>query len=561
MEQNIINKINEWSKFAVEDLDLLNEYQTIKDDEEKLYDAFYKELSFGTAGLRGVLGFGTNRMNIYVVRKATLGVANYLLEEYKGKKINVAISYDSRIKSDVFAKEAAKVLASKGIHVYLYKQLMPVPLLSFATRELKCDAGIMVTASHNPSKYNGYKVYGSDGCQITEIAADRILSEIGKINPFEVKTETFENLLVNKLIEYISDDILDKFINIVRSQSVLRNAKVNKDVKIVYSPLNGAGLVPVTKILKESGYSNITVVEEQRNPDGHFPTCPFPNPEVREAMELGISYAKKVDADLLIATDPDCDRVGIAVKNGNDFTLLSGNQVGVLMLNFICELRTLNKTMPPKPFAVATIVSTDMVEAIAKHYGVKMYRCLTGFKYIGSIIAAHEPAHEESNYIFGFEESYGYLTHTYARDKDAVNGAFMIAEMFAYYKTQGLSLIEKLNSLCKEFGFYLNKTDNFVFEGAAGFSKMKDIMASFRAGLSSIGGMKIAETLDYAKGINGLPKSDVLKYVLENGSTVVVRPSGTEPKLKMYSSIKAKDEQETYRIYDKIFKDLSKKFN
>ncbi len=561
MEQNIINKINEWSKFAVEDLDLLNEYQSIKDDEEKLYDAFYKELSFGTAGLRGVLGFGTNRMNIYVIRKATLGVANYLLEEYKSKKINVAISYDSRIKSDIFAKEAAKVLASKGIHVYLYKQLMPVPLLSFATRELKCDAGIMVTASHNPSKYNGYKVYGSDGCQITEIAADRILSEIGKINPFEVKTETFENLLSNKLIEYISDDILDKFINIVRNESVLGNAKVNKDVKIVYSPLNGAGLVPVTKILKESGYSNITVVEEQRNPDGHFPTCPFPNPEVREAMELGISYAKKVDADLLIATDPDCDRVGIAVKNGNDFTLLSGNQVGVLMLNFICELRTLNKTMPPKPFAVATIVSTDMVEEIAKHYGVKMYRCLTGFKYIGSIIAAHEPAHEEKNYIMGFEESYGYLTHTYARDKDAVNGAFMIAEMFAYYKTQGLSLIDKLNSLYKEFGFYLNKTDNFVFEGAAGFSKMKDIMASFRAGLSSIGGMKIAETLDYAKGINGLPKSDVLKYVLENGSTVVVRPSGTEPKLKMYSSIKAKDEQEAYQIYDKIYKDLGKKFN
>ena len=561
MEQNIINKINEWTKFAVEDLDLVNEYQLIKDDEEKLYDAFYKELSFGTAGLRGVLGFGTNRMNIYVIRKATEGVAHYLLEEFKGKKINVAISYDSRIKSDIFAKEAAKVLASKGIHVYLYKQLMPVPLLSFATRELKCDAGIMVTASHNPSKYNGYKVYGSDGCQITEIAADKILSQISKINPFEVKTETFEKLLNNNLIEYISDDILDKFINIVRSESVLGNAKVNKDVKIVYSPLNGAGLVPVTKILKESGYSNITVVEEQRNPDGHFPTCPFPNPEVREAMELGISCAKKVDADLLIATDPDCDRVGIAVKNGNDFTLLSGNQVGVLMLNYICELRTLNKTMPPKPFAVATIVSTDMVEVIAKHYGVKMYRCLTGFKYIGSIIAAHEPAHEENNYIFGFEESYGYLTHTYARDKDAVNGAFMIAEMFAYYKTQGLSLIDKLNSLYTEFGYFLNKTDNFVFEGAAGFSKMKAIMASFREGLPNIGGMKISETLDYSKGINGLPKSDVLKYVLENGTTVVVRPSGTEPKLKMYSSIKAKDEEEARQIYDKIFKDLGKKFN
>ena len=560
MEQNIISKINEWSKFAVEDLDLVNEYQSIKNDEEKLYDAFYKELSFGTAGLRGVLGFGTNRMNIYVIRKATQGVANYLLKEFKGKKLNVAISYDSRIKSDIFAREAASVLATNGIHVYLYKQLMPVPLLSFATRELKCDAGIMVTASHNPSKYNGYKVYGSDGCQITEVAAEKILNEINSINPFEVKLESFEKLLHNNLIEFISNDILDKFINIVRNQSVLGEAKVNKDVKIVYSPLNGAGLVPVTKILKESGYSNITVVEEQRNPDGHFPTCPFPNPEVREAMELGISYAKKVNADLLIATDPDCDRVGIAVKNGNDFTLLSGNQVGVLMFNYICELRTLNKTMPPKPFAVATIVSTDMVELIAKHYGVKMYRCLTGFKYIGSIIASHESSHEENNYIFGFEESYGYLTHTYARDKDAVNGAFMIAEMFAYYKTQGLSLIDKLNSLYKEFGFFLNKTDNFVFEGAAGFSKMKDIMASFRQGLPNIGGYKIEEELDYSKGINGLPKSDVLKYVLENGSTVVVRPSGTEPKLKMYCSIKATDEAESLQIYKKIFADLGKKF-
>ena len=560
MEQEILNKIKEWSLLAKEDIDLVKEYELIKNDEEKLFDAFYKELSFGTAGLRGVLGFGTNRMNIYIIRKATLGVANYLLEEFKGKQINVAISYDSRIKSDVFAREAAKVLGSKGIHVHLYKQLMPVPLLSFATRELKCDAGIMVTASHNPSKYNGYKVYGSDGCQITEVAADKILKEIAKIDPFEVKTKEFDELLKSKVIEFISDSVLDKFIGIVRSQSVLGKAKVNKDVKIVYSPLNGAGLVPVTKILKESGYSNITVVEEQRLPDGHFPTCPFPNPEVREAMELGISYAKKVDADLLIATDPDCDRVGIAVKNGHDFTLLSGNQVGVLMLNYICELRTLNRAMPPKPFAVATIVSTDMVELIAKHYGVKMYRCLTGFKYIGSIIAAHEPAHDENNYIFGFEESYGYLTHTFARDKDAVNGAFMIAEMFAYYKTQGISLIEKLNSLYKEFGYFLNKTDNFVFEGASGFNKMKEIMASFRKGLSSVGGYKIVEELDYSKGINGLPKSDVLKYVLENGSTVVVRPSGTEPKLKMYCSIKAKDEAESLLIYNKISEDLSRKF-
>ena len=560
MEQRILDKINEWSKFAVEDLDLVNEYQSIKNDEEKLLNAFFKELSFGTGGLRGELGFGTNRMNIYNIRKATQGVVNYLLEEYKGKEIKVAISYDSRIKSDVFAREAARVLASSGIHVYIYKQLMPVPLLSFATRELKCDAGIMVTASHNPSKYNGYKVYGSDGCQITEIAAGKILAEINKINPFEVKAKEFDELLKSKVIEYIPDEILDKFIDIVKSNSVLGKEEVNKDVKIVYTPLNGAGLVPVTKILKESGYSNVTVVEEQRNPDGHFPTCPFPNPEVREAMELGISYAKNNDADLLIATDPDCDRVGIAVKNGADFTLLSGNQVGVLMFNFICELRAINKTMPPKPFACTTIVSTEMVDPIAKHFGVTMFRVLTGFKYIGEIIAKHEPMHEENNYIFGFEESYGYLTHTRARDKDAVNGAFMIAEMFAYYKTRGISLLEKLDELYRKYGFYLNKLDNFVFEGAAGFAKMQVIMASFRSNIKDIGGYKIKEVLDYSKGINGLPKSDVLKYILENGSTVVVRPSGTEPKLKMYSSIKASDENSANAIYWKIAGDMKEKF-
>ena len=560
MEQRILDKINEWSKFAVEDLDLVNEYQSIKNDEEKLLNAFFKELSFGTGGLRGELGFGTNRMNIYNIRRATQGVVNYLLNEFKGKQINVAISYDSRIKSDVFACEGARVLASAGIHVYIYKQLMPVPLLSFATRELKCDAGIMVTASHNPSKYNGYKVYGSDGCQITEIAAGKILAEINKINPFEVKAKSFDELLNSKVIEYIPDEILDKFINIVKANSVLGKEKVNKDVKIVYTPLNGAGLVPVTKILKESGFTNITVVEEQRKPDGHFPTCPFPNPEVREAMELGISYAKKNNADLLVATDPDCDRVGIAVKNGDDFTLLSGNQVGVLMFNYICELRNLNKTMPPKPFACTTIVSTEMVDPIAKHYGVEMFRVLTGFKYIGEIIAKHEPAHEENNYIFGFEESYGYLTHTYARDKDAVNGAFMIAEMFAYYKTRGVSFLEKLDELYKKFGFYLNKLDNFVFEGAAGFAKMQELMASFRSNIKDIGGYKIKEVLDYSKGINGLPKSDVLKYILENDCTVVIRPSGTEPKLKMYSSIKAPTELEANAIYNQIADDMKKKF-
>ena len=552
MEKKILDLINLWAEKAIEDEDLVKEYHSIKDDENKLLDAFFKELTFGTAGFRGILGFGTNRMNIYNIRKASQGVANYLNNEFKGKKISVAVSYDSRIKSDVFAKETAKVLATNGIHVWLYSELNPVPLLSFATRELGCDAGIMVTASHNPSKYNGYKVYGSDGCQITEIAADKILSEINKTDAFEVKTKDFNELLNLKVIEFIPESILNSFVDIIRKNSVLGNIKVDKDVKIVYTPLNGSGLIPVTKVLKESGFTNITLVEEQKNPDGNFPTCPFPNPEIREAMELGIRYAKKHDADLLIATDPDADRVGIAVKNGNDFTLLSGNQVGSLLLNYICELRILNKTMPKKPFAVTTIVSTDMVNAICKKYDVEMIRVLTGFKYIGEVIKKHEEKHEENNFIFGFEESYGYLTHTKVRDKDAVNGAFMIAEMFAYYKTKGISLIEKLDSLYKEFGYFLNALDNYVFEGVSGFNKMQQIMASLRVPFKKVASFDVECIKDYSKGIDSLPKADVLKFYLKGDSTVIVRPSGTEPKLKLYSSIKANNEQEAQEKYKEI---------
>lgn len=558
MEKEISLKINEWSLKAIDDKDLIDEFNIIKNDEEKLFDAFYKELSFGTGGLRGVLGFGTNRMNIYVIRKATQGLANYLKKEYSSlSEIKVAIGFDSRIKSDLFAKEAARVLAANNINVCIYKNLLPVPTVSFATRELKCQAGIMVTASHNPSKYNGYKVYGSDGCQITSIAADKIIGEINEINPFEVKLSNFEN---NEFISYIADDILTKFIDRVKKESVLGNQNVDKNVKIVYSPLNGTGLIPVTRILKESGFNNITVVEEQRYPDGNFPTCPFPNPEIKEAMALGMEYAKKVDADLLLATDPDCDRVGIAVKDGDGYKLLTGNQTGVLLLNYLCELRLLNNNMPKEPVAVKTIVTTDMADKIAEHYNVKLYSVLTGFKYIGDVIKMLEDKGMENSYIFGFEESYGYLSGSYVRDKDGVNGAFLICEMFAYYKTRGISLIQKLNELYGKFGYYLNKLDNFVFEGASGFEKMNNIMASFRNKMPDIGGYKANKVIDYALGVDSLPKSDVVKFFLEDGSTITVRPSGTEPKLKLYCSIKAINEEMATDEYLKILSFLNKKF-
>lgn len=553
MNDVIKNRISLWSKFAIEDSDLVNEYENIKNDEAKLIDAFFKELTFGTGGLRGVLGFGSNRMNIYNIRKATQGLANYLNKEYSSKKeIKVAIGFDSRIKSDVFAKETARVFSLNGIKVMLFKQLLPVPVLSYATRELHCDAGIMITASHNPSKYNGYKVYNSEGCQITDVVAGKVYDEISKLNPFDIHPESFNYYFSNKIIEYIDDSLLTSFINRVKKESVLGNEFVNKDVKIIYSPLHGTGLVPVTRILRETGFSNVTVVEEQRLPDGNFTTCPYPNPEIKEAMELGMEYAKKNNADLLIATDPDCDRVGIAVKDKDEYRLLTGNQTGILLLNFICELRNKNSTMPKDATIVKTIVSTDMADLIASYYKVNCKSLLTGFKYIGEHIKKLENVGKESSYIFGFEESYGYLTGSYVRDKDGVNGVFMIAEMFAYYKTKGISLIEKLNSLYEQFGYYLNTLDNYAFEGSAGFEKMNSIMASFRTNIDKIGNLNVTKTNDYSKGIDDLPKSNVIKFFLEGNSTVTLRPSGTEPKLKLYCSIKANSEAEANNKYKEI---------
>ena len=552
-----MDEYKRWCLLAKEDADLVKELSSIKDDEAKIEDAFYRDLEFGTGGLRGVIGAGTNRMNIYVVRKASQGLANYVNKHFANNR-SIAISYDSRIKSTLFAKTAAEVFAENGLKVFIYKELMPTPCLSYAVRALKCSAGIMVTASHNPSKYNGYKVYGEDGCQITTKAAEEILNEINSLDIFNnVKHGDFDSLLKEGKIEYIDDEIYTRFINRVKEESVLGGELVNKDVKIVYSPLHGTGLKPVLRILKETGYNNVIVVKEQEEPDGNFTTCPYPNPEIQEAMELGMEYAKNNNADLLIATDPDCDRVGIAVK-GKDgrYVLVSGNQVGVLLLDFICNMRIKHNNMPSNPVAVKTIVTTDMAKAIAERYGVRLIEVLTGFKYIGEQILFLEQKGQERSYIFGFEESYGYLSGSYVRDKDAVDGVFLIVEMFAYYKTQGISLLDKLEELYEQYGHYSNYLKSYEFEGSSGFKKMQLIMDAFRYDVDSICGYKVDKKLDYNLGIDGLPKSNVIKMFLSNGISLVARPSGTEPKLKIYLSVKSNSSKENDDLSRKIFKEL-----
>lgn len=523
--------------------------------EKDIEDSFYKNLSFGTGGLRGTIGAGTNRMNVHTVGKASQGLADYLNKTCEAP--SVVVGYDSRIKSDVFAKTAADIFAANGIQVHLWPELLPVPTVSFATRYLKADAGVMITASHNPFKYNGYKVYGADGCQITTESAAAILAEIEKLDIFvDVKMGGDASK-----IAFIQPEVLTAFIEEVKGQSVLFGEKVDKNVAIVYSPLNGTGLVPVTRTLSERGYSNVTVVEEQRLPDGNFPTCPYPNPEIKEAMSLGIEYAKKYNADLFLATDPDCDRVGIAVKTAEgDYVLLSGNETGLLLLDYICSQRIKHGKMPVDPVMIKTIVTMDLGERIASNYGVRTIDVLTGFKFIGEQIGILEKAGKADSYIFGFEESYGYLSGSYVRDKDGVNAAYLICEMFSYYKTQGVSLLDKLNEIYAKYGYCLNTLHAFEFDGAAGFTRMQEIMAEFHKGLESIGGKKVVETLDYSKGLNGLPKSDVLKYLLEDNCSVVVRPSGTEPKLKLYVSVSAADKAEAEVIETEIVKSVEQRF-
>ena len=550
-----------WLENAVED-DLHSLLR--KMSQEEIEDAFYKNLAFGTGGLRGTIGAGTNRMNVYTVAKASQGLADYLVKKFS--RPSVVIGFDSRIKSDVFARTAASVFAANGVLTHLWPHLNPVPTVSFAVRYLSASAGIMITASHNPSKYNGYKVYGEDGCQITTKAAAEILGEIEKLDIFiDVKRLDFDAAVSEGKITYISEDVLTVFIENVKNQSVLFGEKVNRDASIVYSPLNGTGLIPVTRTLKEMGYTNITLVEEQRLPDGAFPTCPYPNPEIREAMALGLEYARRCNADLLLATDPDCDRVGIAVKDDRgEYVLLSGNETGLLLLDYICSQRAKHHKMPNNPVMVKTIVTMDLAERIAADYGVRTVNVLTGFKYIGEQIGFLEQAKKTDSFVFGFEESYGYLSGSYVRDKDAVAGAFLICEMFSYYAAHGSSIWEKLQELFSRYGYCLNTLHSYEFDGPAGFEKMKNIMRRFHeeAGpgktLASLGGKKILKVLDYNQGLDGLPKSDVLKYLLEDNCSAVIRPSGTEPKLKVYISVSAKTKAEAQEVERKVVGDVER---
>ena len=573
--EKIKNEYEVWKKKVTEDADLTAELTDMEGKEDRITDAFYQNLAFGTGGLRGVIGAGTNRMNIYTVGKASQGLADYINRHFPKEERKIAISYDSRIKSSLFAKRAAEVFAANGIRVFIYTELMPTPMLSWAVRSLSCATGVMVTASHNPSKYNGYKVYGPDGCQITTDAAAEILGCIEKTDAFEdVKREDFETALENGRISYIGEDTVTSFIEAVKGQSMLTKSEenVDKNISIVYSPLNGTGLKPVLRTLKESGFTNITVVKEQEQPDGHFPTCPYPNPEIREAMALGMEYAKKCSADLLLATDPDCDRVGIAVPNREgEYVLLSGNETGLLLLNYICSMRQAAGTMPEHPVFVKTIVTMDMAARIAADYGVKTVDVLTGFKFIGDQIARLEAEGRENDYILGFEESYGYLSGSYVRDKDAVDGAFLICEMAAYYRSKGMGLLEVLEGLYEKYGFCLNTLHSYEFEGMEGFEKMKGIMNRLHTMASRIaegeavciGGRKTEAVEDYLSGtisradkttepIAGLPSSDVLKFRLAGNASVVVRPSGTEPKLKLYISVSAEDKAKAQAEEEKI---------
>ncbi len=547
-----------WLGTELDDPDLTEELHQIKDSPDEINDRFYRNLEFGTGGLRGVIGAGTNRMNVYTVRKATQGLANYLLK-HSGK--SVAIAYDSRNKSDVFAKQCAAVLAANGIKAHIYPWLSPTPTLSYAVRYLKCDAGICVTASHNPAKYNGYKAYGSDGCQIAMEMADEVLAEINSLDIFSnVKHMDFEEGVKQNLISYIQDEVIDSFLDEVSKQSVLPGKCTG--LKVVYTPLNGTGLVCVTRILDRIGVKDVTVVPEQEFPDGNFPTCPFPNPEIKEALQKGLDLCAKVQPDLLVATDPDCDRCGIAVNQNGEFVLMSGNEVGVLLLDFIARIRVQNGTMPKNPVAVSTIVSTDMTEPVAREYGIQLVKVLTGFKYIGDQIALLEEQGEADRYLFGFEESYGYLSGGYVRDKDAVDASMLICQMAYDYKQKGMTLVDAMSALYKKHGYYRNDLMNFGFEGEDGMIQMNHIMDSLRKDApKQIAAYQVVGWSDYEtsqrcddgkKSEITLPKSNVLEYRLENGSKLIVRPSGTEPKIKIYLSGKGATQEDSENIIEAL---------
>ncbi len=560
---------NEWRNRKLDDADLEKELVEIEGDENAIFDRFRCDLEFGTGGLRGLLGAGTNRMNIYTVGRATQGLANCLiLQNRTKKKLSVAIAYDSRNKGELFTRRAASVLAANGITVFVYSELAPTPALSFAVRYYGCDAGICVTASHNPAVYNGYKVYGSDGCQLGPALAGVILQEIGKTDIFEgVKTVDYDEAVKRGLIIHINDEVFRAFIESVKKESLLSDDVRNGEkLKIVYTPLNGAGRRSVMEALSSESCYDVTVVKEQEFPDGNFPTCPYPNPENPEAIKLALELCEKTGADIMLATDPDCDRCRAAAKNGNTYTALSGNQTGVLLLDYIAKRKKELGILPAAPVAVTTIVSTAMADPVAKAHGIELRRVLTGFKYIGEQIALLEQEGHAERYIFGFEESCGYLSGSYVRDKDGVNACLLTAEMALYYKKKGMTLTEAFESLCKKYGYYKEDLLNFSYEGADGAAKMKDIIENLRKNPPvSFAGSKVVGITDYHKeglsegeynSLTGLPDSNVLEYRTENGCKVIVRPSGTEPKMKAYLSVSGKTDKEAEERLDAVKRDI-----
>jgi len=549
-----LDEYKRWLSANLIDFDLHAELASIENDDEAIKERFAVALKFGTAGLRGTLGAGTNRMNIWVVRQATQGVADWV--KTQGGTQTVAISYDSRLKGWTFAKDAAAVLAANGIHVRLYDELMPVPALSFATRYYHCNAGIMITASHNPAKYNGFKAYGPDGCQMTDDAAAIVYDQIQKTDVLTgAKYITFAEGVEKGLIQFVGDDCKEALYQAIESRQVRPNLCKTACLKLVYSPLNGTGLVPVTRVLSDMGITDITIVPEQEYPNGYFTTCPYPNPEIYEALEKGLELAKKVGADLMLATDPDADRVGIAMKcPDGSYELVSGNEMGVLLLDYICAGRIEKGTMPKNPVAVKSIVSTPLADLVAKHYGVELRHTLTGFKWIGDQIAQLEAHGEEERFIFGFEESYGYLAGSYVRDKDAIVGSMLICEMAAYYRSIGSSIKQRLEEIYAQYGRFLNKVDSYEFDGLSGMDKMAGIMNTLRTNPPvEFAGRKVVSLTDYNKPEEtGLPKANVLIFGLEDGATVVVRPSGTEPKIKTYFTTLGKDLAEAQKEKDEL---------
>lgn len=555
---------NEWLENAVEDKDLKAELESIKNNEDEIYDRFYTALKFGTAGLRGIIGAGTNRMNIYVVRQATQGLANYVLKKYGNG--SVAISHDSRIKADLFMNEAARVLAANGIKVYITSELQPTPVLSYLVRYFKCQAGIMVTASHNPAAYNGYKAYGEDGCQMTDVAANTVYDEISKLDMFkDVKIADFDEAVKSGMIEYVDESVYDTYLEKVMEQQVNPGVCKGAGLKVVYTPLNGTGNKLVRKVLGKIGVNDVVVVPEQELPDGNFTTCPYPNPEIKEALAKGLELCEKEQPDLLLATDPDADRVGIAVKDyDGSYRLISGNEDGVMLTNYILSCKKASGKLPEKPVVVKTIVTTKLINKLCEKYGCELKNVLTGFKYIGEVILNLEKNHEENRYLFGFEESYGYLSGTYVRDKDAVVASMLVCEMAAYYKKQGKSLAEVIDGLYEEFGYYLNQTYSFEFDGAAGMQKMSDIMTAVRDNTpKSIAGYDVVKVSDYllrketdvATGSVtdiDLPKSNVIALHLADDNAVIIRPSGTEPKIKLYITSVGKDKDNAAEICEKL---------